>query len=74
MEHHLVATGRDFHANYRKTERNAPSGQVFVDLGMLEVGVSDGLTLLVFPHDSLLPDDRIIDVRILTSKDSVSLS
>ena len=31
---YMDAPGRDFWANYRKTTRNAPSGQVFADLGM----------------------------------------
>ncbi len=28
---HFTESGRDFHANYRATERNAPSDRVFVD-------------------------------------------
>jgi FkbH-like protein len=57
-------TSRDFHANYRKTPRNMPAGQVFEDLGMLETGVSDGVTSLVFLRNGTLADDRIISVSM----------
>ena len=32
LRKYVSLTGRDFHANYRKTSRNLPSGQVFADL------------------------------------------
>jgi FkbH-like protein len=49
-----------FHANYRKTARNAPAGQVFEDFGFEIVGEEDGVTKLVFPADrDLQPDDVI---------------
>jgi FkbH-like protein len=60
---YLSVAPRDFHANYRKTTRNAPSGQVFADLGFHEAGLNDGVTSLVFVHDVALPDDRIIQVN-----------
>ena len=53
-------THRDFYANYRKTPRNAPSGQVFADIGMDEVEVKDGVTSLVFRKERVAPDDNII--------------
>jgi FkbH-like protein len=62
IERYLALTGKDFHANYRKTPRNAPSGQVFADLGMTETGVADGVTSLVFPRGGELADDGIIHV------------
>jgi FkbH-like protein len=39
---------RPFRARWRKTERNAPSGKVFADLGFREVKESDGVTELAF--------------------------
>jgi FkbH-like protein len=53
-------TGKDFYANYRKTPRNAPSGQVFADIGMEEVAVNDGVTSLIFQKARTAPDDKII--------------
>ena len=55
---------RDFHANYRKTPKNTLSGNVFADLGLEEVNISDGVTSLVFPHDQKVPDDGIIEVVV----------
>jgi predicted enzyme involved in methoxymalonyl-ACP biosynthesis len=63
MEKYLTSTARDFHADYRKTPRNAPAGKVFEDLGMLPAGEREGVTLLMFPHHGTLPDDGIIRVE-----------
>jgi predicted enzyme involved in methoxymalonyl-ACP biosynthesis len=57
-------TGRDFHADYRKTERNQVSGRVFEDLGLVEVDQQDGVTRLVFPHGNELMDDGVIDLEL----------
>ncbi len=57
-------SGKDFFANYRKTPRNAPSGRVFADLGMEEVGVVDGVTSLVFRRDKEVPDDAVIKIVV----------
>lgn len=54
----------DFHADYRKTDRNAPSGAVFGDIGMHEAGVEDGVTKLLFPRDKTPPDDGIIQITV----------
>ena len=62
LRKYIAMTGRDFHADYRKTPRNAPSGRVFADLGMQEIEVSDGVTSLVFPIDKEVPDDRVIKI------------
>ncbi len=62
MRHFLEPGDRDFHALYRKTPRNAPSGQVFADLGMEERGTDDGLTSLFFPSTRDLADDGIIEI------------
>ena len=39
---------RPFRARWRKTERNAPAGKVFADLGFREASESDGVTELEF--------------------------
>jgi FkbH-like protein len=72
IEKYTGPAGRDFHANYRKTPRNAPSGQVFADLGMRESGLRDGVTLLVLDRDGELPDDGIIHVDMFDSSFAVS--
>jgi len=64
VEKYGALNGGDFHANYRRTERNAPSGEVFKDIGMIETSMSDGVTSLVFPGDHVLPDDGIISVEM----------
>jgi FkbH-like protein len=62
MRRYIAETGRDFYANYRKTPRNAPSGQVFTDLGMEEIGSGDGVLSLRFAKEKEVPDDGVIDV------------
>jgi FkbH-like protein len=60
---YVTESGRNLYANYRKTPRNAPSGKVFSDLGMLEMGTSeDGVTSLAFLATMTLPNDGIIEV------------
>ena len=54
----------DFHANYRKTPRNAPSGKVFEDIGMEEVETRDGVTSLVFRSGRDVPEDGVIEVVV----------
>jgi predicted enzyme involved in methoxymalonyl-ACP biosynthesis len=56
-------TDHDFLVSYRKTEKNAPSGQVFADLGMREISNTDGVLLLSFPRNQTVPDDGIIRVE-----------
>ena len=53
----------EFRASYRRTERNAPSGRVFYDIGMEEEGETDGVMSFVFPRDRDIPDDGIITVK-----------
>lgn len=62
LRKHIGETDRDFFANYRKTERNAPSGQVFADMGMEELEVSEGVTSLVFRRNYEVPDDKVIEI------------
>lgn len=49
-----------FRVDYRKTERNAPQARVFEDLQFAEEGESDGVTTMIFPKGSAIPDDGII--------------
>jgi len=59
---YIAETGRDFYANYQKTPRNAPSGQVFADLGMEETAIRDGVLSLRFRKDREVPEDGVIEV------------
>ena len=56
-------TENDFLVSYRKTDKNAPSGQVFWDFGMREIGNTAGVLLLSFPRNQALPDDGIISIE-----------
>jgi FkbH-like protein len=67
---HLLAKYRGqrsgaFFASYRKTPRNAPSGQVFSDIGMRELETVDGVTWLIFEAEQAVPKEDTI--RILES-------
>lgn len=64
---YIEATGRDFYANYRKTSRNAMSGQVFADLGMEEIESRDGILSLRFSREKEVPNDGVIEVSVLES-------
>jgi len=55
---------RDFWANYRKTPRNAPSGRVFLDLGMQESENKDGVSRLMFPKDRIVSDDGVVTIMV----------
>jgi FkbH-like protein len=66
MRKYISETGRDFHADYRKTPRNAPSGQVFTDMGMEELENRDGVLRLRFRKDTEVTGDGVI--RILTTE------
>jgi FkbH-like protein len=61
---YITESGKDFLANYRKTERNAPSGRVFADLGLRETEVRDGVSFLVFRRDQALPEDGIVRISV----------
>ncbi len=60
----LNQTGKNLHANYRKTPRDSPSGRVFEDLCLAETGETDGVIELVFPYNRELPDDGILDLEL----------
>jgi FkbH-like protein len=51
-----------FFANYKKTERNEPSGRVFSDMGFQESVLCDGVTLLTITRDALPRDEEIIQI------------
>lgn len=63
---YMSANNKDVWANYRKTERNAPSGKVFDDLGLQEVAKVDGLSRLVFHKEQTLPEDGIVKIKVRT--------
>lgn len=55
---------RDVFASYRKTDRNAPSGKVFADIGMKEIANVEGVSRLVFLADEPVTDDGIARVEL----------
>ena len=59
---YAAETDRSFSADYCRTERNAPSGRVFSDLGMRQIGEVDGVSRLVVPEDHNVPDEAIIRI------------
>jgi FkbH-like protein len=65
IQKYIAQTGRGFWANYRKTSRNAPSGQVFSDLGMQESENNGGVFRLMFPKDRAVPDDGVVKISVL---------
>jgi predicted enzyme involved in methoxymalonyl-ACP biosynthesis len=70
IREYISKTGMDFQANYRKTDRNAPSGKVFADIGMQEIANDAGVSRLVFSKDSTVPDEGL--VKILVPEPSLS--
>jgi FkbH-like protein len=68
LKKYTSESGREFRANYRKTPRNAPSGQVFADLGMAQTSERGGVTELVFRHGQVLTDDGIIGIAKIESQ------
>ncbi len=68
---YLAECGKDFFVNYRETERNAPSGRVFTDMGLRKIETREGVSSLVFPRDQTIPDDGI--VRICVPEDALRI-
>jgi FkbH-like protein len=52
---------RHFYANYRKTQKNAPGGMVFEEVGFEAASESEGVTSLVF-RSGTVPDDQIVHI------------
>jgi FkbH-like protein len=74
FRHYRTLTDAEFHANYRKTPRNAPSGQVFADVGMQEVDTRDGVTSLVLRKDQIVLSDDIVTIETLEEPLAPSLA
>ena len=54
---------QDFHANFRRTSKNAQSGKVFDEIGFESVAESDGVASLLFRGGREIPDEGIITIR-----------
>ena len=52
-----------FFVDYRKTERNEPSGRVFQDFGFDNIRKRNGILELEFSLNKTIPNDRIITVE-----------
>jgi len=64
IRQYINRTGMDFQADYRKTERNAPSGKVFGDIGMRELENKGGVLRLIFPKEHAVPDDGLVRITV----------
>ncbi len=53
---------QSFYADYRKTSRNAPSGQVFEDMRFQETGIVDGVSKLVVQRSTVAPPDGVLEI------------
>lgn len=62
LKRYISQSGKDLFADYRKTERNAPAGRVFEDLGFEKVGKNNGVATLVFRKHKPVHDDDIVQV------------
>jgi FkbH-like protein len=54
--------GKDFFVNYRKTDKNAPSGKVFEEMGFEPVAGNAGGPSLIFRRTRAIPDDHIVRI------------
>jgi FkbH-like protein len=59
-------------ANYRKTERNAPQGRVFDDMGFLVEGEREGVTNLVFRRERPIPQNGV--VKIISRREEIQVA
>ncbi len=64
IRQYIAKTGRDFMAHYRKTPRNEPSGKVFADIGLTELDNKDGVSVLVFSKETVVPDDALVKIIV----------
>lgn len=64
LRKYIAQTGKDFWVNYRETPRNAPSGQVFADMGMEKSDTKDGVSRLLFRRDWAIPNDGVIKIMV----------
>lgn len=62
VRRYIAKTRRDFHAHYRKTPRNEQSGKVFADMGMHELESKDGVSVLTFPRETVVPDEGLVRI------------
>jgi FkbH-like protein len=62
IRRYIGQSGADFLADYRKTDRNASSGRVFADLGMLEISNKNGVSVWSFLRGQTPPNDGIVEI------------
>lgn len=54
---------QNFHANFRRTAKNAPSGKVFDQVGFELVSENEGVLSLIFREGREILDDKIITIQ-----------
>lgn len=62
LNKYVAIQSRDFFADYRKTDKNAPAGKVFEEMGFELIGENNGVQSLFFRRGRSVPDDRIITI------------
>jgi FkbH-like protein len=62
LHEHRQSGSPELWANYRKTERNAPQGRVFDDLGFELEAEYDGISSLVFRRDKPIPENGVVKI------------
>ncbi|HEV2395497.1 MAG TPA: HAD-IIIC family phosphatase [Candidatus Sulfotelmatobacter sp.] len=63
IRQYISESGRDFYASYRRTPRNAVPGRVFTEVGMREIGISEGVITFVFENDRPIESDNLVSVE-----------
>ena len=67
LQKYITSTRKDFVANYKKTEKNKPSGQVFYDLGFEDMSENDEITSLIFKKGNKILEDSIIEILTINN-------
>jgi FkbH-like protein len=62
LKRYVTTLKVDFHARYRRTDKNAKSGSVFEEMGFEDIGEEDRVSSLVFRRIREVPDDGIVKI------------
>jgi FkbH-like protein len=53
-----------FQVEYRKSSKNTPSAQIFSEMGFIETGKKDDISILSYPEALPLPTNNIVEVKV----------
>jgi FkbH-like protein len=62
LNKYVAIQSRNFFADYRKTDKNAPAGKVFEEMGFELIGENSGVQSMLFRRGRSVPDDGIITI------------